>query len=281
MKVLNLIVITLFAFAAQGQQIFSSLELENEEPKTAFYLFVKGDIKDISNDIDKYLSEMGKLRERNDIKYVDLKNGLGNSELVYTVAVDLEENKEYNRLIFFFLNRNSESLGLGEVAPDEREEFIYGLYDLVRKNEEERLVKADLELAESNTNLALKEKEKIEKSIERNLRDQEKLGKRLDASPEELTKLINEKNTVLQEKLTGTNKAEEEVDIEKLDKELSKAEKEIVKRKKKEKKDSSKLNQREKQLEDLSQELYDAQNYLRKMEEILRDKKRLTSEVLK
>lgn len=281
MKVLNLIVITLFAFAAQGQQIFSSLELENEEPKTAFYLFVKGDTKDISNDIDKYLSEMGKLRERNDIKYVDLKNGLGNSELVYTVAVDLEENKDYNRLIFFFLNRNSESLGLGQVAPDDREEFIYGLYDLVRKNEEQRLVKADLELAESNTNLALKEKEKIEKSIERNLRDQEKLGKRLDASPEELTKLINEKNTVLQEKLTGTNKAEEEVDTEKLDKELSKAEKEIVKRKKKEKKDSSKLNQREKQLEDLSQELYDAQNYLRKMEEILRDKKRLTSEVLK
>lgn len=281
MKLLNIIIACLFAFTSQGQQIFSSLELENDEPKIAFYIFVKGDPKDLSDDISTYLNSNGKVKEQNETKYVELNNGLGQSELVNKIAIDLIENKNYNKLVFFFLDNDEVALGQGAVRDQDREEFIYGLYDLIRKNEEARLVKDDLELAESNKNDAEKEKNKIEKSIERNLRDQEKLGKKLDASPEEISKLINEKNTVLQQKLTGAEDNEVEVDLEKLDKELSKAEKEIIKQKKKAKKNSSKLVQRERQLEDLSKELFAAQNYLRKMEEILRDKERLMSEFLK
>lgn len=275
LKFLLLISLSIFSFDTFSQEIFSSIELENNEPKEAHFIFAYGEKKNINDDIESYLLRFGRTNNSENIHSVELNQKLGQSEYVSNIVCELVDMKSFNKLVFFFLDQNKDAVTGDDLYSEDIQDFIFGLYDLIRKNAEKRQIIEDFKLAESNVEEAEKAKGKIEKNIERNLRDQEKLGKRLDATPEELTQLINVKNTVLQEKLSGESDESEREDLEDLDKKISKTEKAIVKRQKKEQKDESKLEQKEKQLKELSKELFAAQEVLKDRQTVFEDKKRL------
>ena len=115
---------------------------------------------------------------------------------------------------------------------------------------------------------------KIEKQLENNLKDQEKLGKKLDASPRLLTKALSEKEDIVG-KLYNDNSLE--IDSKKeedLKKASTKKEKVIAKIRKEKDKALTKLEKKEKEFDLLKAELFSAKGVLKCLDRIHVDAKK-------
>lgn len=265
--------LTLTSLSISAQKIYNSLEMHNEKAQEALYIFFTADEKLVDELVPQHYKSFGDFKE-NTLSF-DSKSTI-HSDLEY-VDIIINHDKTYSKISYFFYDSNEEAIPGSELEQDATNSFIYDFYDLVISAQEKGLVANDVELAQEAFDKSTKEIKKLKRSIERNLKDQEKLGKKLDATPEELTNLIEEKNNLLQDKLelevaTSDSLTTAKADMEK---KMGKAEKAIVKKQKQSDKNAAKLEKREEQLEELTQELLDTQSLNRKLEKVLQRKKTL------
>lgn len=272
-KLFTTIILASISLITQAQKIYNSLEMHNGEPEEALYIFLTADEKLVSELVPQYYKSFGDFKE-NTITFENSSDI--HPDLKYTDII-ITEGKEYSKISYFFYDDKEQAIPGSELDQEATNSFIYDFYDLVISSQEKSLISNDVAIAQEAADKTAKEIKKLKRSIERNLRDQEKLGKKLDATPEELTNLIEKKNSLLQDKLELEVSIPDSVSISKeaMDKQMGKAEKAIVKKQKQSDKDAARLEKKETQLEDLTQDLLDAQSLDRKLQKVLQRKKML------
>ncbi len=271
----TLLFVILAALSGMAQStVLQGLALLDDRPSEARYVLLHIDQKDVNNEVKKYLTEFGKVVEsqRNNFR-VENPRSLNISDKLASVIVRVEEYKDLTKVYFFLLDKDKKTLGKSDLNDYRVAGFVENFAILANKNMEIRLGELDVKQAEEHYNLTLRNLKKVEKSLETNLKDQEKLGKKLDASPEEMARLIAEK-----EEITKKMYDDQETEIvqsteEDLKKAAQKKEKEILKTQKEKEKNRSKLEKKEADFEKLRNELFDAKGRLKHAESILDNKK--------
>src|SRR5690606_20643520 len=120
------------------------------------------------------------------------------------IDVISKSTKSLEKLEFFFLNDAHNALSDHELNPGGPEKFVQEFIDFSQNNLQARLVAENLSLAEDELKEAKKEQGKVEKSIESNLKEQQKLGKKLDSSPEVMAKAMSEKEEIVSQLSTDS-----------------------------------------------------------------------------
>jgi hypothetical protein len=261
-------------------QIHKGQNLYHGSHENSFFLFSNQAEKDLEDDLTEYFQAIGKIS--NPEKHVFRVEKLKNNEIsVDLKAIDVvfESNKKFQKLSFFFLDRDFAVLSAFQIKDRYALELVEEFQKFTLKNLEMKLAKENIKFADANLADAKKDQAKIEKSLESNLKDQEKLGKKLDATPEMLTKALSEKEEIVGELYS---EKETEVDIkikEDLEKASTKKEKEILKIQKEKEKAESKLSKKEKEFDVLKDELFKAKALVRSMEAILKDASEVLNEL--
>lgn len=252
----------LISLGTTAQKVYSTLEIQGSKTVPSHYFFIHGSDKKLSGILEDYFDRNFK---------VDQKKVTTNlySEQLSNFASTLtfhkvEENDDEHKLIFVFKDEKNRPLENSELPLDSIHFFLRSMALEIKEAMDAEMFVNDKAAFEKKVSNAEREVNNLKKSIEKNLNDQEKLGKRIDQTPEDLEKLIDEKNALLQKELDGE---------EELEKALTKKEKEVLKRKKKESKDEKKLAQRERQLEELVNEYAAARMLLSSLKEVLSSKK--------
>lgn len=277
MKKIICILLLLGSSPIWAQHILRSDIVYQGKVQISHYMFFTTDADELKRDLGVYLGKMGKMSEEKNIMTIsNIKSGnIGNS-LDKMVAI-LEENKDFSTVNILLLDENENSLDDREINKDRFDEFMFDFYDLVYKNEEKRLAQDDLEITEKELDKAQKSVNRAEKSIEANLNAQEKLGKKLEQSPEELSKIIKEKDEIYQKILAQSEEVKEKP--EELEKEMSKKDKAIIKAKDDKEKNAEKLVKKEEEFSKLTDELILARKYLEQMQQVVNSKKAVIQEL--
>ncbi|NBA85762.1 hypothetical protein GVN16_08330 [Emticicia sp. CRIBPO] len=261
-------------FANAQSTVLQGLTLIQDKPTDAQYVLLHIDQKDVSAEVKKYLTEFGKVVEspKNHFK-VDNPRSVGVSDHLSSIMAKVEEYKDLTKVYFIFMGNGNKPLEKAETDEYKSALFVEKFGVMAYKNLEIRLGELDIKQAEENYNDAQKNVKKIEKSLESNLKDQEKLGKKLDASPEAMTKLLSEKEEITK-KMYGDNETlVDNSTEEELKKAALKKEKEIVKNQKDKEKTTSKLEKKENDFNELKNNLFEAKARLKNAEVILDNKK--------
>jgi chromosome segregation ATPase len=154
--------------------------------------------------------------------------------------------------------------------------FVQGFIDFSNANLESLLIKENVAFAEGELKDAQKEQSKIEKAIENNLKDQQKLGKKLDSSPELIAKAMSEKEEITSQLFTDSVAVLDDKAKTNLSKASQKKDREISKIEKNAKKAESNLEKKERELEDLKEELISAKTRVKAYQKALSDSKSLS-----
>jgi hypothetical protein len=269
----NLLILFLFISSVNvSAQIYKGKNLYQGSHESSFFLFSNQSEKDLEDDLTEYLQGIGKVSnpEKHIFRVEKLKS---NDISVDLKAIDVvfESNKKFQKLSFFFINKDSEVFSSFEIKERYALELVEEFQKFTLKNLEVKLAKENIKFAEANLADAQKNQAKIEKSLENNLKDQEKLGKKLDATPEMLTKALSEK-----EEIVGELYSEKETEVDSkikadLEKASAKKEKEILKIQKEKEKAESKLSKKESEFDVLKDELFKSKALVKSMEAILKD----------
>ena len=254
--------------------VFIGENLHQNESKVSFYLLLNQDDKEIISDLKEYVKSNGKLIETAKNTYrLDKVNLPKISESVKAIDIKLESTKQLQKVIFFFLDVNNVEVGSLTLNQKAAEKFVFDFGVFIQKSLTLKLSNIDLKsigLKVSDTKQLIN---KIEKQLENNLKDQEKLGKKLDSSPELLTKALTEKEEIVG-KLYNENASEIDAKKEEdLKKASTKKEKEIVKIQKDKDKALTKLEKKEKEFDELKSELFSAKGMLKYLDRIYADAK--------
>ncbi|MDT4868656.1 hypothetical protein FQZ97_1036350 [compost metagenome] len=186
-----------------------------------------------------------------------------------------KSTKKLEKLEFFFLNDAHNALKDHELNPGGAEKFVQEFIDLTQQNLQVRLIAENVSLAEDELKEAKKDQGKVEKSIESNLKEQQKLGKKLDSSPELMARAMSEKEEIVSQLSTDSTQILDDKAKADLSKASQKKDKEISKIQKEADKAESKLEKKERELEDLKKELSEAKRKVRSMEKVVNDAKSL------
>lgn len=244
--------------------VFIGKNLHQNEAKVSFYLLLNQNENDILSDLKEFVKSSGKLIEVSKNTYRLEKVSFSKlPESVKFIDIKLEPKKQLLKVIFFFLDERN--VAVGSLAFDQRaaEAFVNDFGIFTQKSLTLQLSTIDLKSINLQISDAKQLINKIEKQLESNLKEQEKLGKKLDASPELLTKALSEKEDIV-EKLYNDNSSE--IDSKKendLLKASTKKEKEIVKIQKDSDKALSRLEKKEKEFELLKFDLFSAKGLLK------------------
>lgn len=271
MKNLKLIVLC-FVFSNVSGQVYKGQNLYGGRNALSFFMLSNQADKDLEIDLTKYLEGFGKVSapEKN-IKRLERIKDSGFSDDIVAVDVVFESNKKFQKLCFFFLDKDLKVLSPFQIRDREVIEFVEGFQRITLKNLEVKLAQENIKLAESNLADAKKSQSKIEKSLENNLKEQEKLGKKLDSTPEMLTKVLSEK-----EEIVGELYSEKEAEVDAktkgdLEKASTKKEKEIQKIQKDKEKAETKLSKKEVEFDTLKDNLFKAKALVKSIESVLKD----------
>ncbi|OYU65461.1 MAG: hypothetical protein CFE22_13700 [Cytophagaceae bacterium BCCC1] len=269
----NLLILFLFiGNITVSAQIHKGQNLYHGSHEHAYFLFSNQVEKDLEDDLTEYFQGLGKVSnpEKRVVRLEKLKNNEISNDLE-AIDVVFESNKKFQKLSFFFIDKDSDVLSAFQINDRYALELVEGFQKFTLKNLEMKLAKENIKYAEANLADAKKDQSKIEKSLESNLKDQEKLGKKLDATPEMLTKALSEK-----EEIVGELYSEKEAEVdtktkEDLEKASTKKEKEILKIQKEKEKAETKLSKKESEFDVLKDNLFKAKASVRSFEAILKD----------
>jgi hypothetical protein len=244
--------------------VFIGKNLHQDESKVSFYLLLNQDENDILSDLKEFVKPSGKLIEvSKDLYRLEKVSFPKLSENIKFIDIKLETKKQLLKVIFFFFDDRNIALGNSTLDQKLPENFVFDFGVFTQKSLTLRLSTIDLKTINVQISDAKQLINKIEKQLESNLKEQEKLGKKLDASPELLTKVLSEKEEIV-EKLYNDNSSEIDSKTENdLIKASTKKEKEIVKIQKDSDKALSRLEKKEKEFELLKIELFSAKGLLK------------------
>lgn len=257
-------------------QVFVSDNIHNGVNKKSFIYLSTQNEKDLSKDLEAYLGQFGKVSkpEKNIYRIQNLKGNSISSDLNY-IDVISKSNKNLEKLEFFFLNDANNALNNNELNSGEAEKFVQSFINHNKNSLEAKLLTENLSIAEEELKDAQKDLKKVEKSIENNLKDQQKLGKKLDSSPELVAKAMSEKEEITSQLFSDTTQVLDDKTKTSLSKASQKKDKEISKIEKDAKKAESNLSKKEDELEDLKKELQNAKAFVKYNEKVLNDAKSL------
>ncbi len=273
----KLLVFLLISISAPlSAQVYVGLNIHNDTEKRSYTMLSSQDSKTLADDLEKYLGQFGKVTKPSKTIYriQNLKGNTVSTDLSYIDVVS-KSTKNLEKLEFFFLNDAHNALSDHELNPGGAEKFVQEFIDFSLHNEQARLVKENLSLAEDELKEIKKEQGKVEKSIESNLKEQQKLGKKLDSSPELMAKAMSEKEEIVGQLSTDSTAVLDDKAKSDLSKASQKKDKEISKIQKEAEKAESKLEKKEKELEDLKKELSDVKKKVKSAEKVVLDAKSL------
>lgn len=261
-------------------QVYVGLNMHNGIEKRSYSVLTNQDSKELADDLEKYLGRFGKVSKpgKEIYRIQNLKGNTVSTDLNYIDVVS-KSNKKLEKLEFFFLNDAHNALSDHELNPGGAEKFVQEFIDFSQQRTQARLVAENLSLAEDELKEAKKEQGKIEKSIESNLKEQQKLGKKLDSSPELMAKAMSEKEEIISQLSTDTTQVLDTKAKSELSKASQKKDKEISKIQKDAEKAEGKLEKKERELEDLKKELSSAKLKVRSVEKVVSDAKSLAERV--
>lgn len=244
--------------------VFIGKNLHQDESKVSFYLLLNQDENDILSDLKEFVKPSGKLIEvSKDLYRLEKVSFPKLSENIKFIDIKLETKKQLLKVIFFFFDDRNIAIGNSAIDQKLPENFVFDFGVFTQKSLTLQLSTIDLKTINVQISDAKQLINKIEKQLESNLKEQEKLGKKLDASPELLTKVLSEKEEIV-EKLYNDNSSEIDSKTENdLIKASTKKEKEIVKIQKDSDKALSRLEKKEKEFELLKIELFSAKGLLK------------------
>ncbi len=273
---LTLIFLYLSCNLIYGQTpVFTGENMHQYESKVSFYLLLNLDERDILSDLKEFVKPNGKLIETTKNIYRLDKVSLPKiSENVNAIDIKLESSKQFLKVIFFFLDVNNVEVVNLVLNQKAAENYVFNFGVFTQKRLTLKLLNIDLKSIVVQISEAKQLINKIEKQLENNLKDQEKLGKKLDASPRLLTKALSEKEDIVG-KLYNDNSLE--IDSKKeedLKKASTKKEKVIAKIRKEKDKALTKLEKKEKEFDLLKAELFSAKGVLKCLDRIHVDAKK-------
>lgn len=253
-------------------QIHKGQNLYHGSHEHAYFLFSNQPEKDLEVDLAEYLVGLGKVSfpDKHVIRLEKLKNNEISDDLE-AIDVVFESNKKFQKLSFFFVDKDSDVLSAFQVKDRYALELVEGFQKFTLKNLEMKLAKENIKFAEANLADAKKDQSKIEKSLESNLKEQEKLGKKLDASPEMLTKALSEKEEIVGALYSDSESESDKKAKEELEKASNKKEKEIQKIQKDKEKAETKLSKKEAEFDTLKDNLFKAKALVKSFESVLKD----------
>lgn len=274
-QILTLIFLYLSCNLIYGQNpVFTGENMHQDESKVSFYLLLNQDDKDILSDLKEFVKPNGKLIETTKNTYRLDKVTLPKiSENVNAIDIKLESSKQFLKVIFFFLDVNNVAVGNLVLNQKAAENYVFNFEVFTHKSLTLKLLNIDLQSIVVKASEAKQLINKIEKQLENNLKNQGKLGKKLDASPKLLTKALSEKEDIVG-KLYNDNSSE--IDSKKeedLKKASTKKEKVIAKIRKEKDKALTKLENKEKEFDLLKSELFSAKGVLKCLERVHVDAK--------
>lgn len=278
---MNRLLVLIFTLLASplSAQVYVGLNLHDGKEKRSYAMLSNQESKTLTDDLEKYLGQFGKVTkpEKNIYRIQNIKGNTVSTDLSYIDVVS-KSNKNLEKLEFFFLNDAHNALSDHELNPGGAVKFVQEFIDFNRQNVQARLVKENLSLAEDELTEVKKDLSKVEKSIESNLKEQQKLGKKLDSSPELMAKAMSEKDEIAQQLSTDSTEVLDDKTKSNLSKASQRKEREISKIQKDAKKAESKLEKKEKELDDLKKELTEAKRRVRSVEKVVSDAKSLAEQ---
>ncbi|UBM59853.1 hypothetical protein LAG90_04220 [Marinilongibacter aquaticus] len=250
---------------AKAQHPLQSEIVYNDEVHTLYYIFLKVDSKTAEKAWKSELDKLGKVNDKKgEIRVSPITNKNFAPDL-YEAPAFVDEIDDFSRVGFILLDKKGESLM--DVDQSQVDSFLTNFYQNAYYLEEVRMAEEDLKNADDLRSRAEKDKKKVEKSMDANLKAQEKLGKKIDQAPEDIRRIIEEKDTLLQQAESAENEGKTK------DEEISKMDAEIAKNQQKADKANDKLQKKEEEFEELKDELVKAKRALERAEKVYQSKK--------
>ncbi len=275
MKKLFILLFTTATLHASAQ-VYISEGIHENTNKRSYSVLSNQENKELTKTLETYLSQYGKVNkvDKNTYRIQNLKGNTISSDLSYIDVVS-KSGKNFEKLEFFFLNDANNALNNNELNTGKAEAFVQSFIDLTNTNLSTRLLSENLNLAEDELKDAEKEVKKLEKSISNNLKDQEKLGKKLDSSPDLIAKTLAEKEEIVSQLFSDSTLVQDEKTQKNLSKASQKKDKEVEKIEKSAKKAESTLSKKESELEELKAELESAKAKVKAQQAVLNANKSL------
>lgn len=257
-----------------GQTVIHGNDIIDGELKPGYYLLLKIDSKILASEWQDYLTTYGKVSEveRGRYSLSKFKQQLISSEDM-KIESKISEFNNFSKL--FCVVEGVSARDFNERAFDE---FLLDFAQDAQYRELVRLAETDLEEAEKYLSDSERDQKKIERSLENNLKTQEKYGKYLDESPEKMVSLLDEKKSIV-EKQVGSDLDEDQAEA--LTKEAKRKEKEILRNKKNEDKYAKRLEKKEAEFDELRDELFAAKRTVATAVELVSAKKMALTELKK
>lgn len=254
-KIVLLITFFISTNIAFSQGIVRGGDILDGKLTNGYSLLLKIDNKILENEWASYTDLHGKTKELDKHRFslTQLKNEA--AEIAtgdFSIESKVVEFKDFTKIFCTVEGANS-----AKINEEAMLNFLADFKDQAEASELKRLAEQDLEEAEKYLSDQEKTQKKIERSMESNLKAQEKYGKVLDDSPDKMVALLDEKRSIVDNQLTDSLSLEETKELEKA---ASKKEREISKNKKNEVKYNKKLQAKEDDFEELKNELYDAKD---------------------
>lgn len=249
-----------------GQTVLHGSDILDSELQEGYYLLLKIDAKTLTNEWKEYLNTYGKISEVEKNRYSLTKfNQQSISEDELSIESKVSEMNGFTK-IFCIL----EGTGRRNINEEGFDNFLLDFAANAQYRELVRLAEADLEVAENYLSDSERDQKKVERSLENNLKAQEKFGKLLDESPEKMVSLLNEKQTIAEQQVDN-NLGEEEVEA--LAKEAKRKEREISKNERQESKFAKRLEKKEAEFDELRDELFEVKRIVATAEQLVSAKK--------
>ncbi len=271
MKRLIVFLLSITTFTTQAQ-VYISENIHNGTNKKSYSVLTNHEGKEIGKSLEAYLGQFGKISkpEKNIYRIQNLAGNNISPALSYIDVVS-KSGKSFEKLEFFFLDKSQNAIQEDAKA----EAFVQTFIDLADKSVAARLLAESVSIAEDELKEAEKEVKKIEKSISSNLKDQEKLGKKLDASPDQIAQAMAAKEEIVSQIFSDSTIVQDEKAQKNLSKASQKKDREIEKIEKGAKKAGNSLSKKEDELESLQKDLASAKAKVKAQQAVLNSTKLL------
>jgi outer membrane translocation and assembly module TamA len=249
-------------------------DILDSELKKGYYLLLKIDSKTLSSEWKDYMNSFGRVSEMEKNRYSLTKfkqQSVSDDEL--TIESKVSEMAGFTKV--FCVVEGTIERDLNEQAFDD---LLLDFAADAQYRELTRLAESDLEEAESYLKGSQRDQQKVERSLESNLKSQEKYGKYLDESPEKMVSLLDEKKSIVDQQISSNLDDDQ---AEALTREAKRKEREISKNQRNEAKYAKRLGKKEAEFDELRDELFAVKRTVATAEELVSAKKMILVDLKK
>ncbi|MFB0946931.1 MAG: hypothetical protein ACI9V1_000392 [Spirosomataceae bacterium] len=273
-KIVNVLAFLFVTNLAIGQTVLHGSDILDSELKEGYYLLLKIDSKTLSSEWKEYMNSFGRVSEIEKNRYSLTKfkqQSVSDDEL--TIESKVNEMAGFTKI--FCVIEGTIERDLNEQAFDD---LLLTFAADAQYRELTRLAESDLEEAESYLKNSERDQRKVERSLESNLKSQEKYGKYLDESPEKMVSLLDEKKSIVDQQISS---GLDDDQAEALTREAKRKEREISKNQRNEAKYAKRLDKKEAEFDELRDELFTAKRTVATAEELVSAKKMILVDLKK